>query len=265
MLSARFGCAGFACHITLSTRVVRMTVADVILARLRLVEAERSVRAREVGLSAKVGAIKEYQQTRFCHTYADLLGSTRYGPASRFFLDELYGPTDFGQRDAQFARVVPTMVRLFPREVVNTVAALAQLHALSEQLDTSMGRHLKHPAVNAASYVEAWRATGEEPERVAQIDLTLVVAHALNKLTKKPLLRNSLRLMRQPARAAGLGELQLFLERGFNAFKAMSGAEEFISLIESRERLLISTLFGSLQRRDSKESEIFSVFELLPA
>ena len=46
-------------------------------------------------------------------------------------LDELYGPQDFSDRDAQFARVVPALVRLFPQELVETVAVLARLHALS--------------------------------------------------------------------------------------------------------------------------------------
>jgi len=49
----------------------------------------------------------------------------RYGPAAHFFLEELYGPRDFADRDTQFARVVPALVRLFPREIVATVAILA--------------------------------------------------------------------------------------------------------------------------------------------
>ena len=104
-------------------------------------------------------AIKAYQQRRFSHTYADLMPTARYGGASRFFLEELYGPGDFSQRDAQFARVVPALVRLFPRDVVETVNTLAQLHALSETLDSEMGRHLPHGPVLADSYADAWQAT----------------------------------------------------------------------------------------------------------
>ena len=105
--------------------------AEAILANLRTVADERARRAIRVGLAEKVSALKEFQQRRFSHTYIDLLASARYGAAARFFLSELYGPADFASRDAQFARVVPALVRLFPAEVVQTVAALAQLHALS--------------------------------------------------------------------------------------------------------------------------------------
>jgi hypothetical protein len=59
------------------------------------------------------------------------------------------------------------------------------------------------------------------------------------------MLRHSLRLMRGPARAAGLGALQSFLEAGFDTFRGMRGAEEFLSLIGQRERALAAALFAS--------------------
>lgn len=241
-----------------------MPHAEFILARLKIVESERAARGSEAGLKAKVLAIKEFQQQRFRHTYADLLGNERFGPAARFFLDELYGPDDFSLRDAQFARVVPTMSRVFPKAVVGTVGALAELHSLSEQLDTEMGRHLRRLPLDAIGYVETWQSTGKAPERALQIDLTLNVARALDTLTRKALLRNSLRLMRQPARAAGLGELQLFLERGFDTFKAMRGADDFVALVELRERLLASVLFGAKDPKTGNAIASEEVLNLLP-
>jgi hypothetical protein len=50
--------------------------------------------------------------------------------------------------------------------------------------------------------------------------------------------------MRGPAAAAGLGALQGFLERGFDTFRDMSGAEVFLSTIASRERALAARLFA---------------------
>jgi len=109
-----------------------------------------------------------------------MLESKRYGAASRFFLDELYGPIDFTQRDHQFARVVPALVKLFPWQIVDTVGALAALHALSEALDTQMGLHLSSmPAATPApvsvtrdAYLRAWQATGRAADRAEQIRLT---------------------------------------------------------------------------------------------
>jgi hypothetical protein len=215
-----------------------------ILEQLKTVDDERERRASTPELSLAVNDLKTFQQRRFAHTYADLLISARYGAAARFFLDELYGPSDFSHRDAQFARVVPALVRLFPNEIVETVAALAELHALSERLDTAMAEQLNPGQITATDYIRAWQATGREPDRLAQIKLTLAVATRLDRFTRKPLLRNSLRLMRGPARASGLGELQRFLEAGFDTFRAMSGAHEFIATVDARERALASALFA---------------------
>jgi hypothetical protein len=217
--------------------------ADSLLAELRRVDAERARRAADPELEARVQALKTYQQRRFAQTYADLLASPRYEAATRFFLHELYGPGDYRQRDAQFARVIPTLTRLFPEEVVDTVAKLAQLHALSERLDTRMAEHLMSPEVTAREYAIAWRACGEPALRNRQIELTMAVGESLDKLTRKPLLRQSLKLMRGPAQMAGLGALQGFLESGFDTFRAMRGANEFLSTVRQREDTLARGLF----------------------
>lgn len=217
--------------------------AESLLTELRAVDAERARRAADPELAARVQALKAYQQKRFAATYADLLANPRYEAATRFFLHELYGPGDYRQRDAQFARVVPALTRLFPPEVVDTVAKLARLHALSERLDTRMGEHLMSPDITAQEYAIAWRACGDPEARQQQIALTVVIGDSLDKLTRRPLLRQSLRLMRGPAHIAGLGALQSFLESGFDTFRAMRGAAEFLSTVRQREDTLALALF----------------------
>lgn len=219
--------------------------AAAVLAHLKVVDAERQRRAALPELSARVVALKRYQQQRFAHTYADLLLSTRYGAASRYFLDELYGPKDFARRDDQFARVAPAIARLFPNELAETVATLAELHALSETLDTAMGTQLPHERIDGVDYVRAWRGVGRAQERERQIELTLGIAAHLERITRLPLLRHSLRLMRGPSRAAGLAELQRALETGFDTFGKMNGAQEFIAIVGSRERGFAAALFAA--------------------
>lgn len=217
---------------------------DLILQHLGAVRVERAARAADAPLALRVAHVKRYQQARFARDYADLLGNPRYAGASRFFLDDLYGPDDFSQRDAQFARIVPALVRLFPSEVVLTVEALTALHALSEQLDTTMARHTDTLPLTAPAYGSAWRRTGQSANRQRQIDLMIDVGRALDIYTHRPLLRHSLRMMRVPARAAGLGALQAFLEKGFEAYRAMHGAHEFLMQIAQRERAMAASLFG---------------------
>jgi hypothetical protein len=216
-----------------------------ILTALAEVQAEREERRVDATLASRVMALKHYQQRRFELTYADLLRHPRYAGAARFFLDELYGPTDFTQRDKQFARTVPGLVRLFPQDVVNTVVALMALHALSERFDSKMARRLEADTVDATSYVKAWQECGDPDGRERQIALMEQVGYALDVFTRNALLRHSLRAMRAPARVAGLSELQAFLESGFDTFRAMRGASEFLTLVGARERALANALFAA--------------------
>lgn len=224
----------------MSTRPVEARIQHA----LQQVAQELLLRDQESGLQPRVLALKAYQQRRFERSYARLLNTPRYGAAARFFLEELYGPQDFSRRDAQFVRVVPALVKLFPAEVVATVEQLARLHALSEQLDTRMARRLPALPIHAASYAQAWQDAGSPAERAQQVELLLAVGLALDALTRKPLLRQALRMMRKPAAAAGLAELQAFLERGFDCFKAMGGATEFLQTVAAQERALASALFA---------------------
>jgi hypothetical protein len=223
---------------------MKQEASAAILKDLAAVNAERQLRAGVPDWAARVEAVKRYQQRRFELTYCDLLTHPRYAGASNFFLNELYGPSDFTQRDAQFARIVPALVRLFPAEVVGTVQSLAALHALSEQLDSQMGRAVGEGPVEAFSYAKAWQECGNAQGRERQIVLLEQVGHALDALTRNPLLRHSLRMMRGPARAAGMSALHMFLESGFDTFRGMRGAEEFLALISSRERSLAAKLFA---------------------
>jgi hypothetical protein len=217
---------------------------QLIQQRLEVVAAERRRRATDPTLAARVHAIKRWQHARFESTYADALASARYGDAARFFLEDLYGPTDFTRRDQQFGRIVPGLVRIFPHEIVTTVVALSELHALSEQFDTAMAESVAGVDIDAAAYGRAWRTVGRPEGRARQIALMLQVGDALDRYTRMPLLRQTLRLMRRPARAMQLEALQGFLERGFDTFREMSGAREFLDMIAQRERTLADRLFA---------------------
>lgn len=223
------------------------STASEILKQLARVEALRTACQRDHAMSAVVKAVKTFQHTRFSRTYQDLLSSPRYRLAATFFLEELYGPKDFSDRDAQFARIVPALVRLFQAEIVRTVGALAELHALSEELDWDMATHLVgSEQVSGELYCRAWQRVGRAGDRGRQIDLMTTVGQALARFTKNPLLRHSLRLMRQPARASGLGALQRFLEAGFDTFASMPEPGTFLDLIAERERRLAQVLDGGV-------------------
>jgi len=227
-----------------SAQFIRNSVSDVDRGRMTI--------AGDPELASAVSAVKIYQSLRFQNSYRDLIASGPYQAAARFFLEELYGCVDYSRRDAQFARIAGAIERLLPQQAVATAVALARLHAMTEQLDLLMGRAwLAAPAteVLAETYVFAWHTVGQEEQRASQLQLVLRLGRDLDRLTRTPGLRLAMKMMRRPAHAAGLHELQLFLESGFDIFaslaKRKTGAEGFLSLIEARESELMRVLFAN--------------------
>ncbi|OYT87384.1 MAG: hypothetical protein CFE43_21765, partial [Burkholderiales bacterium PBB3] len=230
----------------------------------------RAVQAQDHALESRVAALKRYQCRRFEQTYADLAQDARYAPAVRFFVTDLYGDQVFQQRDAQFARIVPSLARLFNADMLQTVADLAALHALSEQLDDTTARALPASTsrIDRQAYLAAWQATGQAELRTQQLTLVLGLGEALTRYTRSKLLRTTLRLMRPAAHAAGLADMQRFLEAGFDAFVAMGTTADFLATVQQREMQLIRALFaspnGTNQRSADGQAELERILADLP-
>ncbi|WP_291994750.1 hypothetical protein [Candidatus Accumulibacter sp. ACC003] len=191
--------------------------------------------------------LREWQATRLTRTHADLLASPRFGRAAQFFISDLYGPKDFSSRDEEVERILPLLIKMLPASALRTVALAVELDALTEQLDAAMVAELRRAGeiefLDEDAYAAAYRAVGYRAERQRQIVLIGETGQALDKLARKPVLSGLLKLMRRPAQLAGMGDLHEFLERGFNAFRAMGSATDFLASIERREQQLLNNLF----------------------
>ncbi len=187
--------------------------------------------------------VRSYQQLRLAETHQALLVSPRYGAAARFFFTELYTTKDVSQRDRDVERVISVLVKFLPDRALGTLAAALQMDALSESLDAAVAhaaRALQGDArplkLTAERYAMAYREVGRFTDRETQIALVETIGQALDHLSRMRLVRGLLKLMKGPAHAAGVGELHAFLARGYDAFVAMRGAEEFIASIVAKER-----------------------------
>ena len=233
-----------------------MDATKIIRDAVKKVEQLRQSAASTTELSQAVSDINAFQARRFNGTYFDLMQTEQYKPATLFFLEELYSEKDYSDRDAQFSRIASTLDRLFPKQVVQTAVVLAQLHSLTEDLDLAMAQQWLMTADSEPSsrYVATWNAVGRRADRMAQLNGALAVGQELVVLTRTPGLRMALKMMRRPAKLAGMGALQHFLELGFDTFAAMGnksaksqseGTDFFLSTIKKRESALIDQLFDA--------------------
>lgn len=238
-----------------------MSPAEQIRIALARVAALREAAGSPPAMRQALAAVKSFQSRRFAATYADLASDRIHGPATAFFLEELYGGRDYPERDGQFARVARTLEQTFPADVLATAVEVAQLHALSEELDHAMARtclaRLASPlhagaGIDAATYVAVWRAVDRREERLWQLQTVLALGETLSRLTRKKALGWMLRMMHGPAKAAGLADLQRFLSLGFDTFGLMAtqpgAAAAFLDTIGQREAAWISALFDDEAR-----------------
>ncbi|MBO9880426.1 hypothetical protein [Xanthomonas sp. D-109] len=193
--------------------------------------------------------LRRWQSERLERSFEHFLEDPQRRPAAMFFLTDVYGDRDFSRRDADIVKVLPMMQRLMPASLLDTVADGIELGALTHALDLRMAEALQALAprrkrLDEALYAEAYRQTGLPRLRQRQIDLIARVGLGLVKAVHTPGVRMLLRFARGPAKAAGLSELQGFLERGFDAFSKLGDAEGFIGDIETTERAVSKRLFA---------------------
>jgi hypothetical protein len=208
----------------------------------------RALRGEGGRAPERLAELKRWQAQRLERTYADYASQPRYAAATAFFIEDLYGPKDFSSRDEAMLRILPVMTRVLPASAVETAALAIELEALSEDLDHRLAAALAPGAITEESYAQAYRKGATRAERERQVELIEAAGHRLDEVVRKPMLGQTLKLMRRPARLAGLADLQDFLERGYNAFREMKGADEFLAAVKAREARILNRLFSGAAR-----------------
>lgn len=211
---------------------------------LRLAAAADPVRGR------RREYLRAWQSARLAETHADLLASPKFGVAAKFFLSDLYGPKDFSERDTEMEKVLPIMTTMLPVSGLRTLLLAVEVDALSERFDADMvaalGPQLDQETLSLTAYAAAYCQVGNPAGRQLQIRLIGETGEALDALAHKTFARGALKLMHRPAQMAGLGELHVFLERGFEAFHSLRQAHEFLDTVVEREATLMKSLFASV-------------------
>ncbi len=192
--------------------------------------------------------VRRWQAQRLEASFDRFLRDPKRRPAAQFFLSDVYNDHDFSRRDADIARVLPMMQRLLPAPLLATVADALELGLLTHAFDLRMARVLQQTApkrrkLDAALYAQAYRDSGLPRLRGHQIEVMARVGLGLGQALRIPGLSTLLKLARGPAKAAGLSELQGFLERGFAAFGQLGDVRAFIAEIEQDERDVARRLF----------------------
>ncbi|WP_334032076.1 FFLEELY motif protein [Alteromonas sp. P256] len=222
-------------------------MAQEIIKHIHRVNAQRDL-ANKLDLMALIHQLQAWQCQRLLVSHDDLAKQQRYQKAMAFFVEELYGPKDFSQRDADLVRVIPKLAKVLPEKAMNAMNDALSLNALSFDLDMEMAQYLnKHFAtqsINRDSYAQAYRSVGRKDDRESQITIISHLGDQLADVIKVRGIGMLISMSRRPAKMAGLLALHEFLDRGFNAFKAIGDVQSFIQPVLERETRLMEILLS---------------------
>jgi len=194
--------------------------------------------ARDSRLREIYQAFIDWQLDYLLQYFEDMQARPDQAAAVAFIISDLAG-VEISQRDQEFAKVVPMMVRLLPKNVLASAAAAMRLNAsvlennlaICQSIDAA---HLLSGKVREREYAEACRCVTSYEECMELVGLTVELGHELQHAIEIPMIGVTLKAMRGPARLAGIGALQSFLETGFRTFAALENVDQFLSEIEQR-------------------------------
>jgi hypothetical protein len=199
-------------------------------------------------LDSHLALLKAWQSERLRRTYADLLDDKRYQPACLFFLNDIYAPRDFSQRDYDIERLHVFLLRLLPPVMLTLLTQVIELNRLTNALDKRLVRALVDELgltdeITAQLYAEGYRICDNYAERLRQIELTAHVLAQVGAGARLLVVGAAMKVLRGPAQRADWVELYELLEHGYAAFKQMRDVKTFVGVIEQREKRILDQIF----------------------
>lgn len=198
--------------------------------------------AEKAELMTTIRAVQAWQCKRLLATHQHMYQQKRFRPAVEFFINELYGPNDFSQRDKDIARIVPKMSKFLPEKALQSLASALHLNTLSFELDFDLAKNLDGTEINRETYAKAYISCDNLVDRQQQIDYIRTLGNDLADVVKMRGIASLLFISRKPAKVAGVIALHEFLEKGFKSFKNLGNVEDFIIPVVNKEHEIMQQL-----------------------
>jgi hypothetical protein len=198
--------------------------------------------AEKAGLMPSIRAVQAWQCKRLLVSHQEMYQQKRFKPAVEFFINELYGPNDFSQRDQDIARIVPKMSKFLPEKALQSLASALHLNTLSFELDFDLAKKLVGVDINCDSYAKAYVNCDNLATRQQQIDYIRTLGNDLADVVKMKGISSLLFISRKPAKMAGVLALHEFLDKGFKSFKNLGNVEDFITPVVNKEHEIMQQL-----------------------
>jgi hypothetical protein len=189
----------------------------------------------------------DLQMAYFLPRYDDLRKRPGYDAAIDFVVSDLTG-TGIAERDRDLERVAGFMTRTLPTRALEALTVAMELNARLLEMNLGIAANLRDAlrsgeAISERDYCLASRSAATFEDCRTLIGMTRRAGQSLDRFAHLPLIRGLLHSMRIPARLAGFGDLQAFLEKGFDTFHEVPDIVRFLDDMEERMNGIFSRVF----------------------
>ncbi|MGB8645890.1 MAG: hypothetical protein WCF84_11685 [Anaerolineae bacterium] len=200
-------------------------------------------------LDPGLALLRQWQSDRLARSHADISALPRYRPVMQFFLEDIYAPRDFTQRNHDMERMHDFLRRLAPEPIVRPLMLTVRLHQTTEHLDDRLLEVLVNQlgmtdSLTTPLYAEAYRRCDNYAERVAQIELIREIGLILDKVVHTPLSGPMLALAKGTLEHAGWMDVMSFMERGYKVFKQLPNTARLLDIIRQRELRILDRIYA---------------------
>ena len=203
------------------------------------------------GLDPRMKVLLEFQVNRLKETYADLLEDAETYEVMSFFLDEIYAPKDFAQRDHDAEHLYAQFKNALSPEPLQLLEDVIQVNKQSQALDQLLAdvlgdRLQPDTALQEEDYIAGYRECDNADDRMAHLELTVSAMRDVVLGSHSRAVGLGLRMIKIPAYSAGYGDLYEFLQRGYRACKPLRNVDRIVDTIFQRESQVIENIFNGV-------------------
>lgn len=185
-------------------------------------------------------ALQAFQSQRLIITHQDLIENNEYKDIADFFFQKLYGPDDYEFRNTSMRTLHKAMDGRAPRQMFEAVSLVIELHDMCDDLDDRMVALMLEnnigEDITLQQYQQIYCQMDNYDERVQQIELSIKATRIFYDLSRKWMVRLSLKTVRRVAHFLGIGQIMDFVYEGYSAFRVIRNVDYFVETIETREK-----------------------------
>ena len=194
-------------------------------------------------LAQRLSDVQAWQKLRMQKTHADFFAIPEHQLMTHYFMDRLYGASDFKILAFQIKRLIKNakvVEKVIPANALKTGDAGVELARLSIELDEDVARYLleKYPAEHPLDddiMHQAYLALDQADDRLHQMELLTLLGEKLDLYVRSRMVRTAFKMSKKLAYHYKVDPIYEFIDQGFKAMEPLDSAEKFVATFTQKE------------------------------